>query len=98
MLLDDIFGDNNFRSEIIWTYKRWSNSKKGLLSAHQTIFFYSKTNNFKFHVMYTDYSPTTNLDQILQERVRDPSGKATYKQDDTGNIVWSKEKKGCSFV
>ena len=94
VLLDDIFGDNNFRSEIIWTYKRWSNSKKGLLSAHQTIFFYSKTNNFKFHVMYTDYSPTTNLDQILQERVRDQRGKAAYKQDDTGNIVWAKEKKG----
>lgn len=43
--------------------------------------------------MYTDYSPTTNLDQILQERVRDQRGKAAYKQDDTGNIVWAKEKK-----
>ena len=38
ILLDDIFGTENFRSEIIWAYKRWSNSKKGLLSAHQNIF------------------------------------------------------------
>jgi site-specific DNA-methyltransferase (adenine-specific) len=38
-LLDEVFGQENFRSEIIWTYKRWSNSVKGLLPAHQTIFF-----------------------------------------------------------
>ena len=66
ILLDEVFGENNFRSEIIWTYKRWSNSKKGLLPAHQTIFFYSKTNNFCFNTLYGDYSPTTNIDQILQ--------------------------------
>ena len=32
VLLDEVFGFNNFRSEIIWSYKRWSNSKKGLLN------------------------------------------------------------------
>jgi len=33
--LDKVFGIKNFRSEIIWSYKRWSNAKKGLLSSHQ---------------------------------------------------------------
>lgn len=94
IILDDIFGEENFRSEIIWTYKRWSNSKKGLLPGHQTIFFYSKTNNYKFNIIYTEYSPTTNIDQILQERVRDNRGKAIYKHDDNGEIILSKEKKG----
>lgn len=94
IILDDVFGEENFRSEIIWTYKRWSNSKKGLLPGHQTIFFYSKTNNYKFHIIYTEYSPTTNIDQILQERVRDNRGKAIYKHDDNGEVILSKEKKG----
>ncbi len=94
IILDDIFGEENFRSEIIWTYKRWSNSKKGLLPGHQTIFFYSKTNNYKFNIIYTEYSPTTNIDQILQERVRDNRGKAIYKHDDNGEVILSKEKKG----
>ena len=94
IILDDIFGEENFRSEIIWTYKRWSNSKKGLLPGHQTIFFYSKTNNYKFNIIYTENSPTTNIDQILQERVRDNRGKAIYKHDDNGEIILSKEKKG----
>lgn len=94
IILDEIFGEENFRSEIIWTYKRWSNSKKGLLPGHQTIFFYSKTNNYKFNIIYTEYSPTTNIDQILQERVRDNRGKAIYKHDDNGEVILSKEKKG----
>lgn len=92
--LDDVFGTKNFRSEIIWTYKRWSNSKNGLLNAHQTIFYYSKSDQFKFNQQFLDYSPTTNLDQILQERVRDKRNKAVYKKDENGNIVSVKEKKG----
>ena len=42
VLLDKIFGTQYFQSEIIWFYKRWSNSKKGLLNNHQVILFYSK--------------------------------------------------------
>ena len=92
--LDEIFGENNFQSEIIWSYKRWSNSKKGLLNAHQNIYFYSKTKNFKFNQFYTDYSPSTNIDQILQERVRNSNGKSEYKKDAKGNVILTSEKKG----
>ncbi|BBI90617.1 hypothetical protein HYO65_gp225 [Tenacibaculum phage PTm1] len=60
----------NFRSEIIWSYKRWSNSKKGLLNSHQNIYFYSKSKDFKFNKYFTNYAPTTNIDQILQDRAK----------------------------
>ncbi len=94
MLLDDIFGLKQFQSEIIWYYKRWSNSKKGLLYSHQTIYFYSKTQNFKFKTIYTDYSETTNIDQILQKRVKDNNGKTIYARDEKGNTINSDIKKG----
>lgn len=94
VVMDKVFGRENFQSEIIWSYKRWSNAKKGLLNAHQVIFFYSKTKNFKFNTLYTDYSATTNLDQILQDRERDENGKSVYKKDENGNVVLGKEKKG----
>lgn len=94
ILLDKIFGEKNFRSEIIWTYKRWSNSQKGLTPNHQTILFYSKSDKFNFNTLYCDYSATTNIDQILQERERTNAGKVIYKRDKTGNIVSSKEKRG----
>ncbi|QQY78395.1 site-specific DNA-methyltransferase [Mycoplasma mycoides subsp. capri] len=94
VLLDEIFGSINFRSEIIWVYKRWSNSKKGLLDSHQNIYHYSKTNDFKFNVIYTDYSLTTNIDQILQLRVKDKNNKIVYKKDKNNNVVFSDLKKG----
>ena len=94
LVLDDIFGADMFQNEIIWNYKRWSNSKKGLLNNHQNIYFYSKTKNFKFKTIYTEYSSTTNLDQILVERRRDSNSKTTYKLDDNGDYILSKEKIG----
>ena len=30
LILDNIFGADMFQSEIIWNYKRWSNSKKDI--------------------------------------------------------------------
>ena len=92
--LDRVFGEENFQSEIVWSYKRWSNSKKGLLNNHQIIFFYSKTGNFKFNTIYTDYSETTNVDQILQDRVRDENGKSKYKTDSNGDVVIGQAKRG----
>lgn len=94
VMLDRVFGYDNFRSEIVWSYKRWSNSQSNLLGTHQTILYYGKTKNCKFNRLYTDYSPTTNIDQILQDRVRDERGKAVYKLDENGEAIYSNEKKG----
>ena len=92
--LDKVFGSKNFQSEIIWSYKRWSNSKKGLLNAHQTIYFYSKSKDFEFNPVFKEYAPTTNIDQILQDRQKTKSGKSVYKKDENGNVILGKEKKG----
>jgi site-specific DNA-methyltransferase (adenine-specific) len=94
LVLEAVFGTENFQSEIIWCYKRWSNSKKGLLNSHQMIYFFSKTDQFKFNILYGDYSPTTNLDQILQERIRDEYGISVYKRNDNGEVIHGKPKKG----
>lgn len=92
--LDEVFGASNFQSEIIWSYRRWSNSKKGLLNSHQVIFFYSKTSDFKFNQMYSAYSPTTNIDQIFQKRVRDENGKTKYKIGEMGGAELIDNKTG----
>lgn len=93
-ILDQIFSEDNFRSEIIWTYKRWSNAKKGLLPAHQTIYYYSKSAEYTFNIIYKEYSESTNVDQILQKRARDEHGKATYAKNENGNIIFDDEKEG----
>ncbi len=93
-LLDEVFGEAMFRSEIIWHYRRWSNSQRSPLPSHQTIFFYSKTDAYQYHQIYDAYSPSTNVDQILQRRQRDEHGKSVYARDDEGNIVSDGHKKG----
>jgi site-specific DNA-methyltransferase (adenine-specific) len=93
-VLDEVFGDDMFRSEIIWSYRRWAKTQKALLPAHQTIFFYTKTADYKFNPIYEDYSPSTNVDQILQRRKRDGYGKAVYERDDSGRPVLGGDKKG----
>ena len=94
MLLDEVFGCEHFRSEIIWHYRRWSNSRRGLLPAHQTILYYTKTDQFTFNETWTEYSPATNVDQILQRRSRDGSNKSIYDRDDNGNVVPNGGKRG----
>ncbi len=94
LLLDHVFGSDHFRSEIIWIYRRWSNSRRALLPAHQTIYYYTKSDVFTFNTIREPYSPSTNVDQILQQRARDEYGKVVYKRDDTGEVVASGAKKG----
>jgi site-specific DNA-methyltransferase (adenine-specific) len=93
-LLDDVFGPDMFRAEIVWYYRRWANAQKGLLPAHQTIYYYTKSDEYKFNTFYQKYSVSTNVDQILQRRKRDETGKAVYETDEDGRIVPNGGKKG----
>lgn len=93
-ILNDVFGEKQFRSEIVWTYKRWSNSSKGLMPAHQTILFYSKTPVYKFNTIYGAYSETTNIDQILQLRTRDSDGVSSYATNSDGEVLYGVNKNG----
>lgn len=94
MILDEVFGSGNFQSEIIWTYRRWSNSRRGLLPSHQNILYYTKSSEFTFNTLYTEYSPSTNVDQILQQRERDAAGKSVYKRDAGGQPIANGSKRG----
>ena len=93
-VLDQVFGESNFRSEVIWHYRRWSNSQRALLPSHQTLYFYSASDHYVFNPVYGEYSPSTNVDQILQRRRRDEHGKSTYDRDEGGRVVSSGSKKG----
>lgn len=44
ILLDDIFGKENFRNEVIWAYDKWTSSSDNFQRNHDTILFYKKEN------------------------------------------------------
>jgi site-specific DNA-methyltransferase (adenine-specific) len=93
-VLDEVFGAHRFRSEIVWQYRRWSNARRALLPSHQTLYLYTKGEKYVFNPVYVEYSPATNVDQILQRRVRDEYGKAVYDRDASGSVVTAGAKQG----
>ncbi len=60
LVLDDIFGTDNFVNEVVW--KRSSNTSSiGQIwkRAHDTLLFYSKTDGYKFNFQYRPLSETS---------------------------------------
>ena len=55
-ICDEIFGDNNFRNEIIWQTGGNAKNKYKLNRFHDTIIIYSKSNNQKFNPIYFKYN------------------------------------------
>jgi adenine-specific DNA-methyltransferase len=57
ILLDEIFGEDKFRNEIIWQKTTAPKAQSGQYSnVHDTIFLYAMSENYLFNKLYTDYS------------------------------------------
>ena len=75
-ILDDIFGYDNFRNEIIWCYTSPSGAKNSFPKKHDNIVFYSKSKNYTF-----------NSDSILvpYKKSNSSSGKTSLIGHNTDN-------------
>jgi site-specific DNA-methyltransferase (adenine-specific) len=58
ILLDTVFGADNFHSEVIWKRTSSHNSAKRFGPIHDVIFFYSKTDDFVWNNVYQPYDET----------------------------------------
>ena len=56
ILLDEIFGEDNFRNEIIWKRSTAHNDSTGFANLHDCIFYYSKSANLYFEIPMVAYS------------------------------------------
>lgn len=59
-ILDDIFGYDNFRNEIVWSYNSAPRKKNCFGHRHDTILRYSKSDNFIFNEIREPYSENIN--------------------------------------
>ena len=48
-MMDGIFGEDNFRNEIVWYYKTGGVSKRWFGRKHDTILLYSKSDQYTFN-------------------------------------------------
>jgi len=49
IVLDEVFGKDNFQNEIAWCYKSGGAGSKGYAKKHDSIFFYGKSDRFIFN-------------------------------------------------
>ena len=77
-LLDEVFGAESFVNEIIWWYKDASGiSKKGFRKKHDTLYLYSKSENYYFNA----------------DPVREDYSESTKKQAEKGTISYGRPTK-----
>ena len=55
LLLDAVFGSDNFRSEIVWKRTSGHSDAERFGSVHDTIFFYVKSGSFVWNQLYQPY-------------------------------------------
>jgi len=64
ILMDEIFGEQNFRNEIIWCYERAHPAEKQFKKIHETILFYSKNpSRWIFNIQYIPRRHSDRLDK-----------------------------------
>ena len=78
LLLDAIFGAQNFRNEIVWFYKTGGASQRHFARKHDLIFFYSKSEHYIFHALKEKSYMMHRYGFKKSEFLRDERGEYTW--------------------
>lgn len=76
MILDDVFGPENFRNEIVWSYFGFKRAtSKKFPQKHDLIYSYTKTQDYVWNVQYVPHS-----EDYIKRFKKDASGRL-YRDD-----------------
>ena len=57
-ILDEIFGEHNFRNEIIWYYRRYTAVSSSFQTLHDTVYRYTRSDHYCFNDQWEPYTNT----------------------------------------
>ena len=81
MLMDAVFGPENFLNEIVWSYRRYTAKSRRFQRLHDAILFYGRSDRAVFNDMRGEYGEKSGV------------ADSHYKQDDEGRWYrWQKRK------
>ncbi|HRT03998.1 MAG TPA: site-specific DNA-methyltransferase [Candidatus Diapherotrites archaeon] len=95
VLMDEIFGRENFQREIIWDLGNPSGYKslaKNWIRSHDTILFYTKSKYFIFNKMYIPYS-ASDLEKYPEKKSRKGLAITDVWKDIPSAQKWGNEKR-----
>jgi DNA modification methylase len=61
VLMDELFGEENFASEIVWRYRRWPSKTRNFQRVHDVMLRYRKDTRVegRWNALYDDLAPST---------------------------------------
>lgn len=81
-IMDEVFGSDNFKNEIVWHYKRWTSPTSiQFQKMHDSILFYTKTQNDSVFNIIKE-----KLETPKKQNANDGSGKSL--RDENGNVIY----------
>ena len=81
--MDAIFGQGNFKNEIIWSYQRWTGATKHFQRMHDVLLFYSASNNAIFNKLTEEYSSKSKHQHARHSQVEGGVLRQEYTNDDS---------------
>ena len=102
ILMDEVFGEDNFVNEIVWYYRRGNIEGKHFASNHSAIFWYSKNENFTYKPQYLDMTNQYTNSNIPYEddngfyktaEIQSPSNYTLNKWAEEGRLYKTKNGK-----
>lgn len=86
VLMDEVFGKDNFRNEIIWRYSGWNKKlKTGFERRHDTIFMYGKSDNQYFESYFQKWSSKEEYVKKRKQKLFTDEDGREYVLSDAGN-------------
>ncbi|MDD3607667.1 MAG: site-specific DNA-methyltransferase [Candidatus Moranbacteria bacterium] len=90
LLMDELFGENNFRNEVVWCYGTMQTVKSKLANKHENIYVYSKNDKPVYKIIYEKYTD----DYVERFRYEDEKGKFMIRsKTGQGDLTLEDEKK-----
>lgn len=89
ILMDEIFGEDKFRNEIVWGYRIQGVGKEFWARKHDTIFFYSKNDDYIFN----SQKEVVIYEKAFIDTLKENPDMTKIKDSDISNIVNSIRKR-----
>ena len=86
IMMDEVFGENNFMNEIIWTYQTGGRARKYFSRKHDVILFYRKGPAYRFYIENVPISRTDARRNHMKRQV-DKDGRV-YRTIKSGGKVY----------
>ncbi|MBE5797722.1 MAG: site-specific DNA-methyltransferase [Clostridiales bacterium] len=86
ILCDEVFGEDLFLNEIIWSYESGGRAKKYFSRKHDTILLYARSKDYRFDLRRVPLERTEHRKNHMRRRV-DENGRA-YSEIKTGGKVY----------